>query len=96
VDDAEMEITHIIRGDDHISNTPKQIGLYKAFGFKMPEFAHIPMILGEDGSRLSKRHGATSVTEYRDKGYLPHALVNFLALLGGRLETIRRSYRFRK
>ncbi|KKO19300.1 MAG: glutamate--tRNA ligase [Candidatus Brocadia sp.] len=82
VDDAEMGITHIIRGDDHISNTPKQIALYRAFGFKMPEFAHIPMILGEDGSRLSKRHGATSVTEYRDKGYLPHALVNFLALLG--------------
>jgi glutamyl-tRNA synthetase len=82
VDDAEMGITHIIRGDDHISNTPKQIALYKAFGFKMPEFAHIPMILGEDGSRLSKRHGATSVTDYRDKGYLPHALVNFLALLG--------------
>ncbi len=82
VDDADMEITHIIRGDDHISNTPKQIALYNAFGFKLPEFAHIPMILGEDGSRLSKRHGATSVTEYRDKGYLPHALVNFLALLG--------------
>ena len=82
VDDADMGITHIIRGDDHISNTPKQIALYKAFGFKMPEFAHIPMILGEDGSRLSKRHGATSVTEYRDRGYLPHALVNFLALLG--------------
>ncbi len=82
VDDAEMEITHVIRGDDHISNTPKQIALYNAFGFKLPEFAHIPMILGEDGSRLSKRHGATSVTEYRDKGYLPQALVNFLALLG--------------
>ncbi len=82
VDDADMGITHIIRGDDHISNTPKQIALYEAFGFKMPEFAHIPMILGEDGSRLSKRHGATSVTEYRDKGYLSHALVNFLALLG--------------
>ena len=82
VDDADMGITHIIRGDDHISNTPKQIALYKAFGFKMPEFAHIPMILGEDGSRLSKRHGATSVTEYRDKGYLSHALVNFLSLLG--------------
>ena len=82
VDDADMGITHIIRGDDHISNTPKQIALYKAFGFKMLEFAHIPMILGEDGSRLSKRHGATSVTEYRDRGYLPHALVNFLALLG--------------
>ena len=82
VDDAEMGITHIIRGDDHISNTPKQMALYNAFGFKMPEFAHIPMILGEDGSRLSKRHGATSVTEYRDRGYLPHGLVNFLALLG--------------
>ncbi len=82
VDDAEMGITHVIRGDDHISNTPKQIALYNAFGFKLPEFAHIPMILGEDGSRLSKRHGATSVTEYRDKGYLPQALVNFLALLG--------------
>lgn len=82
VDDADMGITHIIRGDDHISNTPKQIALYKAFGFKTPEFAHIPMILGEDGSRLSKRHGATSVTEYRDRGYLPQALVNFLALLG--------------
>lgn len=82
VDDAEMGITHIIRGDDHLSNTPKQIALYKAFGFKLPEFAHIPMILGEDGSRLSKRHGATSVGEYLDRGYLPHALVNFLALLG--------------
>ncbi|MCF6157789.1 MAG: glutamate--tRNA ligase [wastewater metagenome] len=82
VDDADMGITHIIRGDDHISNTPKQIALYNALGFKIPEFAHIPMILGEDGSRLSKRHGATSVTEYRDKGYLPQALVNFLALLG--------------
>jgi len=82
VDDAEMGVTHVIRGDDHISNTPKQIALYNTFGFKLPEFAHIPMILGEDGSRLSKRHGATSVTEYRDKGYLPQALVNFLALLG--------------
>jgi glutamyl-tRNA synthetase len=82
VDDEDMGITHIIRGDDHISNTPKQIALYKAFGFKIPEFAHIPMILGEDGSRLSKRHGATSVTDYRDKGYLSHALVNFLTLLG--------------
>ncbi|HHT9110054.1 MAG TPA: glutamate--tRNA ligase [Candidatus Brocadiaceae bacterium] len=82
VDDADMGITHIIRGDDHISNTPKQIALYQAFGFKLPEFGHIPMILGEDGSRLSKRHGATSVTEYRDRGYMPHALVNFLALLG--------------
>ncbi|MBM4054499.1 MAG: glutamate--tRNA ligase [Planctomycetes bacterium] len=82
VDDADMKITHVIRGDDHISNTPKQIALYNALGFESPEYAHIPMILGEDGSRLSKRHGATSVTEYRDKGYLPQALVNFLALLG--------------
>jgi len=82
IDDAEMGITHIIRGDDHISNTPKQLALYRALGLKAPEFAHIPMILGEDGSRLSKRHGAASVTEYRDRGYLPHALVNFLALLG--------------
>ncbi|MCF6149558.1 MAG: glutamate--tRNA ligase [Candidatus Kuenenia sp.] len=82
VDDADMKITHVIRGDDHISNTPKQIALYNALGFELPEYAHIPMILGEDGSRLSKRHGATSVTEYRDKGYLPQALVNFLALLG--------------
>ncbi|MGQ3684826.1 MAG: glutamate--tRNA ligase [Candidatus Loosdrechtia sp.] len=82
VDDADMEITYIIRGDDHISNTPKQIAIYQALSFKLPEFAHIPMILGEDGSRLSKRHGATSVTEYRERGYLPQALVNFLALLG--------------
>ena len=82
VDDGVMEITHIIRGDDHISNTPRQIALYKALGFEIPKFAHIPMILGEDGSRLSKRHGATSVTEYRDKGYLPEAIINFIALLG--------------
>ncbi len=82
VDDAVMEITHVIRGDDHISNTPRQIVLYKALGFELPKFAHIPMILGEDGTRLSKRHGATSVTEYREKGYLPEALTNFIALLG--------------
>ena len=82
VDDGVMGITHVIRGDDHLSNTPKQIALYKALGFELPKFAHIPMILGEDGSRMSKRHGATSVTEYREKGYLPDALVNFIALLG--------------
>ena len=82
VDDGVMEITHVIRGDDHISNTPRQIALYKALGFDIPKFAHIPMILGEDGSRLSKRHGAASVTEYRDKGYLPEAIINFIALLG--------------
>lgn len=82
VDDGEMGITHVIRGDDHLSNTPRQVALYKALGFDLPKFAHIPMILGEDGSRMSKRHGATSVTDYRTKGYLPDALVNFIALLG--------------
>mgnify|MGYP006423994537 CR=1 FL=1 len=82
VDDGVMGITHIIRGDDHLSNTPRQIALYKALGFDLPKFAHIPMILGEDGSRMSKRHGATSVTDYRAKGYLPDAIVNFIALLG--------------
>jgi glutamyl-tRNA synthetase len=82
VDDHEMEITHVIRGDDHISNTPRQILLYQAFGWESPVFAHVPMILGVDGSRLSKRHGATSVEAFRDLGILPEALVNFLALLG--------------
>jgi glutamyl-tRNA synthetase len=82
VDDHAMEITDVIRGDDHISNTPRQILLYEAFGFTPPRFAHVPMILGADGARLSKRHGATSVSAYRDIGYLPEALVNFLALLG--------------
>jgi len=82
VDDALMGITHIIRGDDHISNTPKQILIYEALGFKLPKFAHIPMILGEDKSRMSKRHGATSISEYEKQGFLPEALVNYLALLG--------------
>jgi glutamyl-tRNA synthetase len=82
VDDHEMEITHVIRGDDHISNTPRQILLYQAFGWPLPEFAHVPMILGSDGSRLSKRHGATSVEAYRDLGFIPETMVNFLALLG--------------
>ncbi|MBO1223856.1 MAG: glutamate--tRNA ligase [Candidatus Scalindua sediminis] len=82
VDDGVMEITHVIRGDDHISNTPRQIALYKALGFDIPKFAHIPMILGEDGTRLSKRHGATSVTEYHERGYLPETIINFIALLG--------------
>ncbi len=82
VDDHEMRISHVIRGDDHISNTPRQLLLYRAFGWELPEFAHVPMILGADGSRLSKRHGATSVEAYRDLGYLPEAMVNFLALLG--------------
>ncbi len=82
VDDATMRISHIIRGDDHLNNTPRQIQLYQALGFAVPKFAHVPMILGEDKSRLSKRHGATSVGAYRDEGYLPHALVNFLVRLG--------------
>lgn len=82
VDDHAMAISHVIRGDDHLSNTPRQLLIYQALGWKAPEFAHLAMILGSDGSRLSKRHGATSVTEYRDAGYLPEALLNYLALLG--------------
>jgi glutamyl-tRNA synthetase len=86
VDDHAMEITHVIRGDDHISNTPRQILLYRALGWETPRFAHVPMILGSDGSRLSKRHGATSVSAYRELGYLPETMVNFLALLGWSLD----------
>jgi glutamyl-tRNA synthetase len=82
VDDHEMEITHVIRGDDHISNTPRQLLLYRAFDWETPQFSHVPMILGADGSRLSKRHGATSVEAYAEMGFLPEAMVNFLALLG--------------
>lgn len=82
VDDAQMGITHVIRGDDHVNNTPRQILLYEALGFPVPLFAHVPMILGSDKARLSKRHGATSVMAYRDMGYLPEALVNYLVRLG--------------
>ena len=82
VDDIDMHITHVVRGDDHISNTPKQVLLYQALGKPAPEFAHVPLIMGPDKKRLSKRHGATSVTEYQRLGYLPEAMVNFLALLG--------------
>ena len=82
VDDIDMKITHIIRGDDHVNNTPKQIHIYKAFGWEPPQFGHLPMILGSDRSRLSKRHGATSVMAYKDMGYLPDALVNYLVRLG--------------
>jgi len=81
-DDAEMRITHVVRGDDHLSNTPKQVLLYEALGFDLPEFGHVPMILGADGKRLSKRHGAIAVGAYADEGVLPEAMVNFLALLG--------------
>jgi glutamyl-tRNA synthetase len=82
VDDLDMRITHIIRGADHISNTPKQILIYRAVGEALPEFAHLPLILGPDKQRLSKRHGATSVTSYAEMGYLPEAFFNFLSLLG--------------
>src|SRR5207249_11563299 len=81
-DDEDMRITHVVRGDDHISNTPKHILLYRALGAPVPQFAHVPLILGPDKKRLSKRHGATSVIEYAKQGYLPEAMVNFLALLG--------------
>jgi len=82
IDDHQLGITHIIRGDDHISNTPKQIMFYQALGWQIPEFAHIPLIMEPGGGRLSKRYGATAVGEYRQKGYLPEALINYLALLG--------------
>jgi len=82
IDDISMGITHVIRGDDHISNTPKQLLIYKALEVDPPEFAHIPMVLGSDGARLSKRHGAKSILEYRDVGFLPKALLNYLARLG--------------
>jgi nondiscriminating glutamyl-tRNA synthetase len=82
VDDALMEITHVIRGEDHISNTPRQILLYQALGFAPPEFAHLSLVMGPDHTPLSKRHGATSVSEFRARGYLPEALVNYLALIG--------------
>jgi glutamyl-tRNA synthetase len=82
VDDMDMKITHVIRGDDHLNNTPRQIQIYKALGYPMPRFAHVSMILGPDKTRLSKRHGATSTLAYREMGYLPEALLNYLARLG--------------
>ncbi|AZR82090.1 glutamate--tRNA ligase [Thiomicrospira sp. S5] len=82
VDDWDMGMTHVIRGDDHVNNTPRQINLYKALGAEVPKFAHIPMVLGEDGSRLSKRHGAVSVLQYKEEGFLPEALLNYLVRLG--------------
>ncbi len=82
VDDWDMKVTHVVRGDDHISNTHKQINIFTALGATLPEFAHIPMILGDDGKRLSKRHGAVGVMQYRDDGYLPEALLNYLVRLG--------------
>lgn len=82
IDDLDMGITEVIRGDDHVNNTPRQVNLYEALGAKMPAFAHLPMILGADGTKLSKRHGAVGVMQYRDDGYLPHAILNYLARLG--------------
>ena len=82
VDDLDMQISHVIRGDDHINNTPRQINIYHALGGEVPLFAHVPMILGDDGARLSKRHGAVGVMQYRDDGYLPQALLNYLVRLG--------------
>jgi glutamyl-tRNA synthetase len=82
VDDLDMEMTHVIRGDDHVNNTPRQIHIFEALGRGLPQFGHVPMILGADGERLSKRHGAVSVTQYRDEGFLPEALNNYLARLG--------------
>src|SRR6266436_4657781 len=82
VDDLDMDITHVIRGDDHVNNTPRQIHIFNALQKKLPFFAHVPMILGADGERLSKRHGAVSVLQYKDEGYLPEALLNYLARLG--------------
>jgi glutamyl-tRNA synthetase/nondiscriminating glutamyl-tRNA synthetase len=82
IDDALMQVTHVVRGEDHISNTPRQVLLYEAFGWQPPAFAHLSLVMGPDHTPLSKRHGATSVAEFRAKGYLPEALVNYLALIG--------------
>ena len=82
VDDLDMNITHVIRGDDHVNNTPRQVNILRALGATLPHYGHVPMILGHDGERLSKRHGAVSVLQYRDDGYLPEALLNYLARLG--------------
>jgi len=82
VDDLDMSITHVIRGDDHVNNTPRQINIFKSLGATLPKFAHVPMILGSDGERLSKRHGAVSVMQYEEDGFLPEALANYLARLG--------------
>jgi len=82
VDDIDMRITDVVRGDDHVNNTPRQINIYHALGAQVPTFAHLPMILGADGQKLSKRHGAVSVMQYRDDGFLPHAVLNYLVRLG--------------
>ncbi|MDR3071799.1 MAG: glutamate--tRNA ligase [Endomicrobium sp.] len=93
IDDYLMEITHVLRGDDHISNTPRQMQIYSALGWEVPKFAHTAMILGHDGTRLSKRHGHTSVLEYRKEGYLQEALINYLALLGWSTENSQQIFK---
>jgi glutamyl-tRNA synthetase len=95
VDDAHMRISHVIRGDDHISNTPRQVRLYDALGYRLPKFAHLPMILGADKTRLSKRHGATAIDAYRDLHYLSDAMVNYLALLGWSFDGKRELFTFK-
>ena len=95
IDDAHMKISHVIRGDDHISNTPRQVHLYGALGYKLPKFAHLPMILGHDRTRLSKRHGATSIEAYREQYYLSEAMVNYLALLGWAYDGKRELFTFK-
>jgi nondiscriminating glutamyl-tRNA synthetase len=92
IDDYEMKISHVIRGEDHISNTPKQILLQEALGFPQPDYAHLPLILGTDKSKLSKRHGAVSVNDYKEKGYLPEAMINFMAFLGWNPDNEREIY----
>ncbi len=92
IDDYEMKISHVIRGEDHISNTPKQILLQEALGLPHPDYAHLPLVLGPDKSKLSKRHGAVSINDYREKGYLPEAMINFLAFLGWNPDTDREIY----
>ena len=82
LDDADFGVTHVVRGDDHLPNTPRQMQIFFALGLKPPEYAHLPMVMGPDGQKLSKRHGATSVFAYRDQGYFPEALLNYLARLG--------------
>ena len=82
VDDSDMKITHVIRGDDHLNNTPRQMNMLQVLGVSPPQYAHLPMILGEDGTKLSKRHGAIDIRDYRDKGYLPEAMLNYLIRLG--------------
>jgi glutamyl-tRNA synthetase len=95
VDDAHMKISHVVRGDDHISNTPRQVHLYEALGYRLPKFAHLPMILGHDKTRLSKRHGATSIDHYRERYYLPEAMVNYIALLGWSYDGKRELFSFK-